>query len=45
MTLTLGLGWRGVPCLVVEETDRAFAVPHASTLSTRSMEHYRRLGI
>ncbi|MEV6325437.1 FAD-dependent monooxygenase [Nocardia sp. NPDC051787] len=45
MTLALDLGWRGVPCLLVEETDRTLAVPRASSVSARSMEHFRRLGI
>ncbi|MFQ6393600.1 FAD-dependent monooxygenase [Nocardia sp. KC 131] len=45
MTLALDLGWRGVPCLLVEETDRILTVPRANTLSARSMEHFRRLGI
>ncbi|MGA6204476.1 FAD-dependent monooxygenase [Nocardia testacea] len=45
MTLALELGRRGVPCLLVEESDRSPAVPRASSLSARSMEHFRRLGV
>jgi 2-polyprenyl-6-methoxyphenol hydroxylase-like FAD-dependent oxidoreductase len=45
MTLALDLGWRGVPCLLVEDTDRNMTVPRASSLSARSMEHFGRLGI
>ncbi len=42
MTLALELGRRGVPCLLVEESDRSPTVPRASSLSARSMEHFRK---
>ncbi|MEV0361764.1 FAD-dependent monooxygenase [Nocardia fusca] len=45
MTLALELGRRAVPCLLVEESDRSPTVPRASSLSARSMEHFRKLGV
>jgi 2-polyprenyl-6-methoxyphenol hydroxylase-like FAD-dependent oxidoreductase len=45
MTLALDLGCRKVPCLVVEENDRTLDVPRCNTVSARSMEHFRRLGV
>lgn len=38
------LGRRGVPCLLVEEDAEPPAFPKANATTSRSMEHYRRLG-
>jgi 2-polyprenyl-6-methoxyphenol hydroxylase-like FAD-dependent oxidoreductase len=45
MMLALDLGWRGVPCLLVEQSQRELSVPRCNTISARTMEHFRRLGI
>lgn len=45
LTLACELGWRGVRCLLVEQTDGTVDFPTANSVNTRSMEHYRRLGI
>jgi 2-polyprenyl-6-methoxyphenol hydroxylase-like FAD-dependent oxidoreductase len=45
MTLALDLGWRGIPCLVVEQTFGAPANPRCNTTAARSMEFFRRLGV
>lgn len=44
-TLAGELGWRGVPCLVVEERTRPTEHPKATLLGARSMELFRRWGI
>ena len=43
--LALELGMRGVPCLVVEQTDGATADPRAITLNVRTAEFCRRWGV
>src|SRR6185503_709917 len=45
MTLALDLGWRGIPCLVVEETVGPPTNPRCNTTAARSMEFFRRLGV
>ena len=42
MSLAAELGWRGIPCLIVEEREGAVDHPRATLLGARSMEHYRR---
>ena len=45
MSLAAELGWRGVPCLLVEERTGPVDHPRATLLGARSMEHYRRWGL
>ncbi len=45
MTLALDLGWRGISCLVVEQSTGAPRNPRCNTTAARSMEHFRRLGV
>lgn len=46
LSLACDLGWRGVKCLVAEETDRAFgAEARINLVNIRSMEFCRRWGI
>jgi 2-polyprenyl-6-methoxyphenol hydroxylase-like FAD-dependent oxidoreductase len=44
LMLAIELGRRGVPCLLVEEDDGPPTFPKANATTSRSMEHYRRLG-
>lgn len=45
LTLAMDLGWRGVPCLLLEERIAAEPPnPKCNTTNARSMEHFRRLG-
>lgn len=44
-TLAMDLGWRNVPCLVVERVPGPPTNPRCNTTAARSMEHYRRLGV
>jgi 2-polyprenyl-6-methoxyphenol hydroxylase-like FAD-dependent oxidoreductase len=43
--LAIELGWRGVPCLLVEQSDETIAFPTANLINTRTMEFLRRWGI
>jgi 2-polyprenyl-6-methoxyphenol hydroxylase-like FAD-dependent oxidoreductase len=45
LTLAGELGWRGTPCLLVEERTAPTAHPKATLLGARSMELYRRWGV
>ena len=45
LTLAGELGWRGLPCTVVEERTGPTEHPKATLLGARSMELYRRWGI
>ncbi|TVR06889.1 MAG: hypothetical protein EA385_14410 [Salinarimonadaceae bacterium] len=45
LTLAAELGWRGVPCILVEERVEPTRHPKATLLGARSMELYRRYGI
>ncbi|MBL8381085.1 MAG: FAD-dependent oxidoreductase [Burkholderiales bacterium] len=45
LTLAAELGWRGTPCLLVEERTAPTAHPKATLLGARSMEYFRRFGI
>lgn len=44
LIVAIELGRRGVPCLLVDEQPGAPAFPKANATTSRSMEHYRRLG-
>ncbi len=43
--LALDLGWRGVRCVVVEQTDGTVRFPRANAVNVRTMEFCRRWGI
>ena len=45
LCLAAELGWRGVPCLVVEERDMLNDHPRANAVANRTMEYFRRWGI
>jgi 2-polyprenyl-6-methoxyphenol hydroxylase-like FAD-dependent oxidoreductase len=45
LVLAIELGRRGVRCLVVEQTDGTVTFPTGESLSTRTMEHFRRMGL
>lgn len=45
LALANELGWRGVRCLLVEETDGTVAFPAGEHIFVRTMEHLRRWGI
>lgn len=45
LALAGDLGWRGVGCELVEQTDGAIATPKMNEVNTRSMEFCRRWGI
>jgi 2-polyprenyl-6-methoxyphenol hydroxylase-like FAD-dependent oxidoreductase len=43
--LAIDLGWRGVPCLIVEQGEGTFVFPRANAVNVRTMEICRRWGI
>ena len=45
LALACELGWRGIACELVEQTDGAIASPKMNEVNTRSMEICRRWGI
>jgi 2-polyprenyl-6-methoxyphenol hydroxylase-like FAD-dependent oxidoreductase len=45
LALAGDLGWRGVRCELIEQTDGAIATPKMNEVNTRSMEFCRRWGI
>ncbi len=45
LALSIELGSRGVPCLVVEKNDRTGVAPRAKLTNVRTREHLRRWGI
>src|SRR5438045_9673186 len=45
LALAADLGWRGTPCVVVEQGDGVPEHPRASAINARSMEFMRRWGI
>ena len=45
LSLAAELGWRGVKCLVVEQSDTLNPHPRANAVANRTMEYYRRWGI
>jgi 2-polyprenyl-6-methoxyphenol hydroxylase-like FAD-dependent oxidoreductase len=44
LVLAIELGRRGVPCVVLEEDPGPPDFPKANATTSRTMEHYRRLG-
>ncbi len=45
LALAVDLGWRGIPCVVVEETDGTVRFPRANAVNVRTMEFCRRWGV
>lgn len=45
LCLAAELGWRGVPCLVLEERSELNDHPRANAVANRTMEYFRRWGI
>jgi 2-polyprenyl-6-methoxyphenol hydroxylase-like FAD-dependent oxidoreductase len=45
LALAIELGWRGVPCLLLEQSDGRITYPTAESINTRTMEHLRRWGL
>jgi len=45
LALAVELGWRGVDCTLIEQTDGAIATPKMNEVNTRTMEFCRRWGI
>jgi 2-polyprenyl-6-methoxyphenol hydroxylase-like FAD-dependent oxidoreductase len=45
LALAADLGWRGVPCLVVEQGEGPADHPRATAINARSMEFMRRWGV
>src|SRR5215217_8549728 len=45
LALAADLGWRGTPCLVVEQGDGPADHPRATAINARSMEFMRRWGV
>src|SRR5215831_20190955 len=45
LTLAIELSWRGIRCLVVEQTDGSVDFPTTNLANTRTCEHLRRWGI
>src|SRR5258707_1074725 len=44
LVLAIELGRRGVPCILLEEDPTSPTLPKANATTSRTMEHYRRLG-
>jgi 2-polyprenyl-6-methoxyphenol hydroxylase-like FAD-dependent oxidoreductase len=45
LVVAIELGRRGVPCVVFEQTTEPPPFPKANSTTSRTMEHYRRLGL
>ncbi len=45
LALACELGWRGLPCLVVDQGDGSVVFPAGEAIFVRTMEHLRRWGI
>ena len=45
LALAADLGWRGIECLLIEQTDGAITTPKMNEVNIRSMEFCRRWGI
>ena len=45
LALALELGWRGVRCLLIEQSDGVITQPKMNEVNTRTMEFCRRWGI
>jgi 2-polyprenyl-6-methoxyphenol hydroxylase-like FAD-dependent oxidoreductase len=45
LALAIDLGWRGISCILVEQTDGTVGFPTTNLVNTRTSEHLRRWGI
>ena len=45
LALAGDLGWRGIPCLLVEQSDGAIVQPRMDLVGIRTMEFCRRWGL
>jgi len=45
LALAADLGWRGIPCTIIEQSDGVIHHPRATAVNARSMEFFRRWGI
>lgn len=45
LSLAADLGWRGVPCLMVESRETVNPHPRANAVGNRTMEYFRRWGV
>ena len=45
LALACDLGWRGIPCILVERNRGINNHPRANVVASRTMEHFRRWGI
>ncbi len=45
LALAVDLGWRGIACILVEQTDGTIDLPRANSVDLRTMEFARRWGI
>jgi 2-polyprenyl-6-methoxyphenol hydroxylase-like FAD-dependent oxidoreductase len=45
LVLAIELGRRGIPCTLLEQNPRPPDFPKANSTTSRTMEHYRRLGV
>lgn len=45
LSLAADLGWRGVPCLMVEPRETVNPHPRANAVGNRTMEYFRRWGV
>lgn len=45
MTLAIELGWRGIHCLLIEQSDGKVDFPTTNLANTRTCEHLRRWGL
>jgi 2-polyprenyl-6-methoxyphenol hydroxylase-like FAD-dependent oxidoreductase len=45
LSLAAELGWRGIECLAIEQSDKLNSHPRANAVANRTMEYYRRWGI
>src|SRR3990172_12134224 len=45
LALVLELGWRGIPCTLIEQSDGSVPMPKMNEVNTRTMEFCRRWGI
>jgi 2-polyprenyl-6-methoxyphenol hydroxylase-like FAD-dependent oxidoreductase len=45
LSLAAELGWRGIECLAIEQSDNLNSHPRANAVANRTMEYYRRWGI
>ncbi len=45
LSLAIELGWRGISCLVVEQSDGGVDFPTTNLVNTRTCEHLRRWGL